>query len=451
MRQGLSSQPVSQHPNKTELELLFDPPGETECDFHIKYPYPDENLYLETYPYPGAYPGAYPEAYEVNDAYPGPSGYPYPGPEGYDSPYPESRIRHPDPDPGPSEYHANIENHDPANPHPEGYPSPDPRDGYPSPVAHPEYPYPEITGYPSPTTPGPAQVFANIQGYPSPPLHGYPSPGYPNFSYPSPGYLGCTPKSVRFPHGTTDIHPPSVDRPLTPYRPANGLYPSPAESSRGKYPLLTAESYAGKHQVLYTLEEQERLLYEGLCEQLLRKQYEDRAKTGGMSEEKRRSYMGIQSRDNFLPRVARDSHYSRVSCDENQQGCVSHDTFIHLPANTVYAQPMSRWSSASDGFVSRAHSPCEFDETRDRFASLQDSLQLAVDRGVTVGHDSQSQDVHYGSRDCVYYRIRHRVSSTASHFKRVFKRDDGEWRPKRFVSRLFGKAQTTKWMSLNDR
>ncbi|RDW29985.1 hypothetical protein B0I72DRAFT_142308 [Yarrowia lipolytica] len=423
MRKGLSSQHVDSHPNRTELELLFVPPERDSDDgFEIKYPYPDESPYLETYDYPRPYAGTYPEFY----AYPNDlSGENYPGYLGGN-----------------------------------GYPYNLDTNGY---VCLDDYPY-RASGQLEgeihvSTTVEPPSGFSTVY-----------SPEHPR-------------KAARLPLGIMDVHPPPVNRVLTPHH--------VAAWKRDKHPISTAESSIGDipNHHRYTLEEEQQILYEGLCEQLLRQRallgkFQDKSDTGSMNHLSRMTQ----------PESAHPSHPT-PACRLSQLSVHFGDGSA-LDENHQFAQPTSKFSSVSDGLylpndikdMSRYSIDSINSDKCRHFASVQDSIRVAVNRGIEGRfgmvysgdargsphvysgsppiYETSPRDFHGSSRDCMFWQIRNRVSSTATLFKRVVSRpfrhkvpkvDDErplEWRAvssrgKRGVSRLFRRSSSTQWVSLN--
>lgn len=258
-----------------------------------------------------------------------------------------------------------------------------------------------------------------------------------------PGTLipGHPAKEVRFPYGTCDTPPPPVDRVLTPHH--------VSVWKRDKHPIRTAESSIGITTPAfkgYTFEDEQKFLYEGLCEQLLKQRALD-----------------------------------LVQQDENLGDTLP---LAHIPTKGVYVQPLSKFSSLSDRCCDDGASQESIDSVLSQrshhFASVQDSIQVAVNRGIEgrhgmvysnsagAGSPGGNFDFNTGSsRDCVLSQIRHRVSSTATLFKRVVSRPfrhkgprgDDEWqlewrtvpsRGRRGVSRLFRRSSSSKWVPLND-
>lgn len=427
MRKGLSSQPVDSHPNRRhELELLFVPPGhqESDDDFELKYPYPDESPYLETYDYPGPGPylGAYPESYpDGGENFPYPGEVDYPGEERYPSPgrYHDQDNRYPDPYGG--RYHDQYGGR------------------YPDPYGN------RYATYPSPVYPEHSQLHNNHINH--------------NNQGQAPETLTSVHlsdrKGVRFPHGTRDIHPPPVERVLTPHH--------VSVWKRDKHPIRTAESSVG---ILtpefngYTFEEEQKLLYEGLCEKLLKQRARDM----------RLSQQTFTDQPNWETR-----HGVQFGGEENLGDTLP---FPQIPTKGVCVQPMSKFSSVTDDTVSRDSIDTVLSN---QFASVQDSIRVAVNRGIEGRHGmvysrNNSPSVVVGSsslydgsssRACMLSQIRHRVSSTATLFKQVVSRpfrhkgpkgDEEcqlEWRVvssrgKRGVSRLFRRPSSSKWVALND-
>ncbi|KAG5361446.1 hypothetical protein CJU90_2829 [Yarrowia sp. C11] len=445
MRKGLSSQPVESHPNRTELELLFVPPEHNSNDaFELKYPYPDESPYLESYDVV-PYLGDYPEAYSVEN-YPG--GYPFQeGGNGY--PYPVNQAGYP-----------YLVNQSPNGYHDNPYGS-DIHSGQEKLVSSPPEEKPDS--------------FIVYSKNPS---------GFNTVNSDSPS------KAVRFPFGTIDIHPPPVDRVMTPHH--------VSAWKRDKHPILTAESSIGElsDRPGFTLEEEQKFLYEGLCEQLLRRRaqdvFQEKTKSDRMSQHTLNRLS--QEENRFSHQENRLSHQESLHSvrfgDENHQ-------FIHLPGNRgSMQQPMSKFSSSGSSLLTyQATDPTPYtgdsflSEQARQFASVQDSIQVAVNRGIEgrygmvysgdargtpsvynggpAEYDTSPLNFGGSSRDCMLLQIRNRVSSTATLFKRAVSRPfrhrspkshdevSIDWRPtssrgKRGVSRLFRRSLSTKLVPLND-